>query len=66
MPYGTRIEDHKCAACHQTLTIPADYQNAEYYHSACWERAIAAFANAERIVREVNPNLFIHEGLTPE
>ena len=65
MQYRTRIEDHKCAACYQALTIPAHYQNREYYHKACWDNAVLALANAERIAREVNPSLFIHEGVMP-
>ena len=65
MQYGSRIEVHKCAACHERLSIPAHYQSGEYYHKQCFEDAVAALANAERIAREVNPTLFIHEGIQP-
>ena len=64
MQYGTRLEDHKCAACYQPLTIPVQYQNDEYYHSACWENAVAALLNAERIAR-MGEHLF-ETGLLPE
>jgi hypothetical protein len=29
MQYGSRLEDHTCAACYKPLSIPAHYQNGQ-------------------------------------
>lgn len=65
MQLGTQLAKHQCARCGQPLTIPAHCQDGEYYHRSCWEQVLLSLANAERIAREVQPTLFIHEGVMP-
>ena len=55
MQLGSAIAQQVCARGKSKLTVPARYQDHEWYHRKCLIEAQTQLANAERLAHTLHP-----------
>ena len=57
MIFGTEIHDLTCGRCHEKLTIPALFQDGQWWHQNCWEQGAHQLADASKIAARIQRGL---------
>jgi hypothetical protein len=53
MQLGNEFGQQHCARCNSILTIPAHFQDGEWYHQKCWHQGAHQLADATRVSEQV-------------